>query len=122
MDRAIFKFNGGLGALLCSNCSVIIKVGSMFNDQDISAIKGKVDMPPQYCKQCKPNNMDAKTKAAYLVVKYMSKVVSQRVAIECALVAVDEMLNEYNGMCPEDSYEMERYLYFIEVKKEIEKL
>jgi hypothetical protein len=86
------------------------------------AIKGMVDMPPQYCKQCKPNNMDAKTKAAYLVVKYMSKVVSQRVAIECALVAVEEMLNEYNGMCPEGSYEMERYLYFTQVKQEIEKL
>jgi len=66
--------------------------------------------------------MDAKTKAAYLVVKYMSKVVSQRVAIECALVAADEMLNEYPGPCPEGSYEMERHLFWVDVKSEIEKI
>lgn len=66
--------------------------------------------------------MTAKQKAAYLVVKYMSKVVSKQVAIECALVAVDELLNEYHGPCPEGSYEMERYLYFAEVKQEIEKI
>jgi hypothetical protein len=66
--------------------------------------------------------MNPKEKAAYLVVKYMSKVVSQRVAIECALVAVDELLNEYHGPCPEGSYEMERYLFWQDVKSEIEKL
>jgi len=66
--------------------------------------------------------MDAKTKAAYLVVKYMSKVVSQRVAIECALVAVDEFMDEYHGPCPEGSYEMERHLFWADVKSEIEKI
>lgn len=65
--------------------------------------------------------MNPKEKAAYLVVKYMSKVVSKNVAKECALVAVDEMLNEYHGPNPEGSYEMERYLYFKEVKEEIQK-
>lgn len=55
MDKAIFKYNGGLGALLCSKCRVIMKLGSSFNDEEISAIKGMVDMPPQYCKQCKNN-------------------------------------------------------------------
>jgi hypothetical protein len=35
---------------------------------------------------------------------------------------VDEMLDEYHGPCPEDSYERERYLYWMEVKQEIEKL
>lgn len=66
--------------------------------------------------------MDAKTKAAYLVVKYMSKVVSKRVAIECALVAVDEFIDEYHGPCPEGSYEMERHLFWQDVKNEIEKI
>ncbi|MGL4791367.1 MAG: hypothetical protein ACRCW1_08165 [Anaerotignaceae bacterium] len=65
--------------------------------------------------------MNPKEKAAYLIVKYMSKVVSKRVAIECALVAVDEFLNEYHGPSPEGSHEMERYLYFKEVKEEIQK-
>ena len=64
--------------------------------------------------------MTPKVKAAYLVVKYMSKVVSKRVAIECALVAAEELLNEYPAQFPPDSYEMERHLYWKEVKQEIE--
>jgi len=44
------------------------------------------------------------------------------VAKNCALIAVDEMLIEYSSQCPKDSYEMERHLYWNEVKKEIETL
>jgi hypothetical protein len=43
-------------------------------------------------------------------------------AKQCALIAVDEMLNEYPSQVPKDSYEMERHLYWIEVKNELEKL
>jgi hypothetical protein len=43
-------------------------------------------------------------------------------AKKCAIIAVNELLNEYPGQCPEDSYEMERHLYWKEVKQEIEKL
>jgi len=43
-------------------------------------------------------------------------------ATQCALIAVDEMLIEYSSQCPKDSYEMERHVYWNEVKKEIEKL
>ena len=49
MEKAIFKYNGGLGALLCSKCKVIIKTGRDFTEEEIKAIKGKVNMPPQYC-------------------------------------------------------------------------
>lgn len=56
--------------------------------------------------------MNPKEKAAYLVVKYMSKVVSKRVAIECALVAVDEII----GNC----YEVHKP-FWEEVKEEIQK-
>ena len=65
--------------------------------------------------------MTPKEKAAWLVLKYMSKVVSKQVAKECALVAVDEFLNEYPAQYPTDSYEMERHLYFTEVKEQIKK-
>ena len=67
-------------------------------------------------------NMTAKEKAAYLIVKYMSKVVSKQVAKECALVAAEELLNEYPAQSPPDSYEMERHLYWMEVKQEIENI
>ena len=45
--KAIFKFNSGHGALLCSKCKVIIKTGKDFTEEEIKAIKGKIDMPPQ---------------------------------------------------------------------------
>jgi|APGre2960657404_1045060.scaffolds.fasta_scaffold459599_2 hypothetical protein len=68
--------------------------------------------------------MTTQQKAAYLVVKYMSKVVSQRVAIECALVAVDEIIpivNSYENALP--ASQQSNYLeYWQEVKQEIEKL
>lgn len=67
--------------------------------------------------------MNPKQKAAYLIVKYMSKVVSKQVAIECALVAVDEILpivNSYENAL--SASQQSDYLeYWIEVKQEIEK-
>jgi len=77
--------------------------------------------------------MTPKVKAAYLVVKYMSKVVSKRVAIECALVAVDEIIlsrkddSQFDDTLwagGSDMYTMHpMYLnYWQEVKQEIEKL
>ena len=53
MDKAIFKYNGGLCALLCSSCRVIMKTGKDFTDEEMSVIKGYTKMPPQYCSKCK---------------------------------------------------------------------
>jgi hypothetical protein len=53
-ERAIVKFNGGLGALLCSKCRVIIKIGKDFNEEELKYIKGEINyLDPQYCEQCK---------------------------------------------------------------------
>lgn len=52
-EKAIFKFNGGLGALLCSKCRVIIKIGKDFTPEEHKAIKGYIKLPPQYCNKCK---------------------------------------------------------------------
>jgi len=46
---AIFKFNGGNGALLCSNCSVIIKTGKDFSEKEKEAAYGEGSLEPQYC-------------------------------------------------------------------------
>ncbi len=52
--KAIVKFNGGKGALLCSKCSAIVKVGSEFNEEESKYIKGEIDyLPPQYCNKCR---------------------------------------------------------------------
>jgi hypothetical protein len=67
--------------------------------------------------------MTTQQKAAYLVVKYMSKVVSQRVAIECALVAIDEVIKvtPWSGE-PDTQVEDVSKEFYINVKTEIEKL
>ncbi len=77
--------------------------------------------------------MTPKVKAAYLVVKYMSKVVSKNVAKECALVTVDEIIlsrkddSQFDDTLwagGSDMYTMHpMYLnYWQEVKQELEKL
>jgi len=53
MCKAIYKFNGGMGALLCSNCYVIIRQGSELTNEDLSAMKGELKVAPQYCDKCK---------------------------------------------------------------------
>jgi len=77
--------------------------------------------------------MNPKQKAAYLVVKYMSKVVSKQVAKECALVNVDEIISsrEDDGAFDDtlSSTSSEYYTphpmyltYWMQVKQEIEKI
>lgn len=62
-NTAIFKFNSGLGALLCSKCNTIIKVGSEFNDDEILAMKGEKKLKSQYCPICiKLKNVKVHTK------------------------------------------------------------
>lgn len=52
MSKAIFKFNNGNGALLCSGCSAIIKVGFEFTENEKQAMFGKAKLEAQYCKIC----------------------------------------------------------------------
>jgi hypothetical protein len=51
--KAIFKLNGGLGALLCSGCAVIIKIGRDFTPDEHKALKGYKRLEPQFCNNCK---------------------------------------------------------------------
>lgn len=51
--QAIFKFNSQLGALLCSKCNIIIKIGADFTEEERKASKGEVHLGPQYCIKCK---------------------------------------------------------------------
>jgi len=52
MSKAIFKYNSGHGALLCSSCRKILKTGWEFNEDELAAIKGHAQMPAQYCLRC----------------------------------------------------------------------
>ena len=55
--KAVFKFNSGRGALLCSQCCVILKVGSEFTDAEWSSLRGEMDLEPQFCDDCKLFNI-----------------------------------------------------------------
>ena len=54
-NKAVFKYNGGNLALLCSKCKVIMKIGIQFTDEETKACQGKIYLPPQYCDTCKDN-------------------------------------------------------------------
>jgi hypothetical protein len=49
MEKAIVKFNGGNLALLCSGCSVIIKTGVEFTQEELDYVleKSKNTLSPQ---------------------------------------------------------------------------
>jgi hypothetical protein len=67
--------------------------------------------------------MTPKEKAASLVLNYMSKVVSMNLAKECAIIAVDEIMNNNNkipGLLTQDT--MHNTWFWQEVKQQIEKL
>lgn len=51
-NKAIFKYNSGNLALLCSKCSKIIKEGKDFDEYEMKAYQGKVTMTPQFCDTC----------------------------------------------------------------------
>lgn len=67
--------------------------------------------------------MTPKEKANEIYTKMYNMVCTAHyIAKHCALIAVDEMLNEYPSQVPKDSYEMERHLYWLEVKQELYQL
>lgn len=51
-NKAIFKFNNGNLALLCSSCYKIIKEGKDFTPEEKLACQGKLYMPQQRCMEC----------------------------------------------------------------------
>jgi hypothetical protein len=61
-ERLKVKYNSGHGAILCSGCSVILKVGFEYTDEELKYSRGEIDyFPPQYCEQC--NNLSLKSQA-----------------------------------------------------------
>jgi hypothetical protein len=52
MYKAIIKFNNGNGALLCSNCRVIIKTFSGFTKEEMSFYKKNGYLKAAYCDKC----------------------------------------------------------------------
>ncbi len=51
MKPANVKYNGGQGALLCSDCRVIIKTFREFTEEE-TQLYSKNELPEQFCIQC----------------------------------------------------------------------
>lgn len=66
--------------------------------------------------------MTPKKQAELLYGKFYGIPLYIKTVKECCMIAVQTMLEEYGGPSPKDSWEMERYLYWKEVEKEIQKL
>ena len=58
MGKAIFKFNSGNFAILCSDCSKVVKTGRDFTEEEWSAMEGKGEISSIYCKDCEPNHVN----------------------------------------------------------------
>ena len=52
MSKAIFKWNGGAGALLCSRCSVIMRTYKDFSEDEKLGFTGEKRIPAKYCDDC----------------------------------------------------------------------
>ena len=52
MKSWTIKFNGGALAILCSNCSKIIKTGIDFNRKELEAVEKGKSLLAYYCKEC----------------------------------------------------------------------
>lgn len=52
VEKAIFKFNNGNRALLCSKCFTIIKTGIAFSHDENMAFLDHIALGPQYCSDC----------------------------------------------------------------------
>ena len=57
-NKLIVKWNNSNLAILCSKCSVIIKTGADFTEDELNFVtkgggQAKYYMPPQYCDECK---------------------------------------------------------------------
>lgn len=48
-NKAVFKFNNGIGALLCSKCSKVIKTGLEMTQEEWETIS---QLEAQYCEDC----------------------------------------------------------------------
>jgi len=66
--------------------------------------------------------MTPKEKAAYLVVRYMSKVVNKKLAIECALVAVQEIICSNPHSNPLNTDFTSTMKWWMDVQEELEKI
>lgn len=64
MKKALFKFNGGKMALLCSNCRKIVKKGHEFSLEELAAAQGEGAIAPRYCEKCQPD-----TEPDYILVR-----------------------------------------------------
>ena len=60
INKAIFKFNMGVAAILCSRCRVIIKTGKDFTQEEWKAMRGESKLEAKFCNDCKAKIRDEK--------------------------------------------------------------
>lgn len=83
-NKCIFRYNNGNLAILCSKCSVIIKRGRDFTEDEIKAMKGKINMLPQYCDKCK--------EIKYYIIMTAEEFFKEELGYECRLDEADAMI------------------------------
>jgi len=101
-EQAILKFNDGAGALLCSGCSRIISSGNNFTEKEWMAMRGKLELPAQYCKDCREvskngNNETVTSGHELTAVGWLIKQLKELLYWE-TFDRIEEKLNEAKAM------------------------
>jgi len=66
-NKAIVKYNGGMGAVLCNSCGGIVRAGAELTKEDKSCLRGELALHEQYCGKCIQNI------SSFVTVKYMTE-------------------------------------------------
>jgi len=66
-NKAIIKYNGGMGAVLCNSCGCIVRAGAELTEEDKSCLRGELALHEQYCGKCIQNAN------SFTTVKYMTE-------------------------------------------------
>lgn len=51
-NKAIVKYNGGMGAVLCNTCGCIVRAGAELTEEDKACLRGELALYEQYCLDC----------------------------------------------------------------------
>ena len=104
MSNAIFKFNNGNTALLCSGCSIIMKIGSQFNDAEIQAVRGQKHMEAQFCLPCNIKRI-FNNKENHIVDGFLSReIILGYLSIDEIIEAVEKKYIQPNDWLVSTSY------------------
>lgn len=101
MSKAIFKYNGGRGALLCNDCGIILKIGIEYNELERAGSMGEKLVDAQFCLSCNIKKIYNDNKSSIIdnylsgdiLLEYLNSEQMEK-AIELKYIETDYTIND----------------------------